>query len=117
MEELLTLLESMTPAERKWYLQLEVIRSEEEYLNRMIHTNKELDELATYAIKRSKQCLEDYTIYKDSKFLQESEEWLEIAKDIKLSKYTIKDFREQREHIQWEKKQLQLTTKQKNELS
>lgn len=86
--------------------QAEIVQSEEAWFTAMLGLNESYDELVKLSVAKSMGYLKDYEMFGFDEFLKKSEDWAEFAKTIKKDKFSIKEIREQRERVQWQKKML-----------
>lgn len=100
----LAILKAMTPLERKHHFQSEVLQMEESQLETMIKSLKETDEQVEFFTRKAKSAYSDYEQYNDESRLEIAEQYVELAQEIKDSRYKLIEIREQRERIQCQRK-------------
>jgi hypothetical protein len=102
---------AMPEAERKVFLQQEVVASEEKWLQRMIDSNRSDDDMIAYFSSQAYKYVKEYESSKDEMHIELAEAYTETAQSVADNKYKISQIRKQRERVQWEKTKLNQMTK------
>lgn len=92
--------------ERRAYFEEAWVKEEESRLQWMIDSNKRDDELVEWLTSRARYYVELYGDSGDDKHLEAAEDYADMARLTKESRYSIGDIRKQRERIQWQRRRL-----------
>lgn len=95
------------PDRGKLFLAKQALKAEEQWLAYMVECNKEDDAIIEQFVQSARNCVEEDE--------DTAETYMQLAKEIKASRYPIADIRKQRERIQCHRKRVtKLSTSSSN---
>jgi hypothetical protein len=100
-------------AERHLFLQEHWLSQEDRHLNALIAYNQVDEENIAWFRKMAEFYVHKYRATKEDSDIEAAEQYMELIKLTKQSKYPLADIRKQRERVQWERRKL---AKMKSEL-
>lgn len=92
--------------ERKLHFHREKLSSEEDWLRFLVSSMREDNEQIAFYISKAKESYWNYEQLGTENSLDIAEQFAALAQTAKANRHTIKDVRQQRERVQWQRQKV-----------